>query len=356
MMSLETRLIAFEKLGRFLSQIKVEKSDEDLTRLNKFFLPGFRDLVGEAHSYNNWFTPDNIEFALDQWSKALSKESLDSWISKYPKDHFENDGSKTIGLIMAGNLPLVGFHDFLSSLLSGHQVLVKPSSDDSRMIPFIAQVLVAINEDFAPIVKFADGKMTGFDAVIATGSDNSARYFDYYFSKYPNIIRKNRSSIAILKGEETKEQLEGLAQDIFQYFGLGCRNVSKLYLPRDYNKDQIFEALFPYKDIIDNNKYGNNYDYNRAILLLEQQDFLENGFVILREQERLHAPAAVIHYEYYDSEKELSEKIKELEKEIQCIVGSNIIPESMVDFGQTQKPQLWDYADRVDTIKFLRSV
>jgi hypothetical protein len=356
MLDLAKRISAFEILGRFIGQHSEESKDEDLKKLNQYFLDEYRQTIQQAGVFNNWFTPQNVQHALQQWSDALKKDNLEAWVNHYSKDHFETDSGKNVAIIMAGNLPLVGFHDFLSVLLSGHQVLIKPSSDDNRLLPFLSQILVAINKGFAYCIKFADGKLENFDAVIATGSDNSARYFDHYFSKYPHIIRKNRTSIAVINGGESKDELENLGEDIFRYFGLGCRNVSKIYLPKDYKLDSLFEAFFKYKEVIDNKKYGNNYDYNRAIFLMEKQDFFDNGFVIMKESDRLHAPGAVVFYEFYENEETVLKQITNMKQELQCVVGKLNGYEETLAFGDTQKPALWDYADHVDVIKFLRSI
>ncbi len=356
MLDVAARISAFETLGRFIGQYKDESKDEDLKKLNTFFLENFRTVIQQAGIYNNWFTLPNVEFAMEQWSKALSRESLEEWVNRYPADHFENDGSKTVALIMAGNIPLVGFHDFLSVLMSGHKVLAKPSTDDDKLLPFLAQVLVAIERGFAERMEFATGQLKEFDAVIATGSNNSSRYFDYYFAKYPNVIRKNRSSVAVLTGDESEEELKKLGNDVFTYFGLGCRSISKLYLPEGFDKDRIFKAFFDFNDLINNNKYGNNFDYNRAIYLLEQQAFLENGFIILKENEALHAPAAVLYTESYQSMADLKKKLDDLEPELQCIASNSEDVKNSIPLGSTQMPALWDYADKVDTIRFLRTV
>ena len=354
MLELKARISAFEILGRFLSQYQEERSDEDLQKLNKYFLEEYKLAIEHASAFNNWFSKENIEFALQQWSEALTKKNLEKWIGLYSEDHFGQKDPKTIALIMAGNIPLVGFHDFICVLLSGHKVLVKPSGDDNKLLPFISQILVAIEKSFAYCIAFADGKMTDFDAVIATGSDNSSRYFDYYFSKYPHVIRKNRTSVALLDGTESKEDLELLGEDIFRYFGLGCRNVSKVYLPEGFDTDKLFEAFFKYKEVIDNKSYGNNYDYNRAIFLMEKYAFYDNGFLLLRENESLHAPGAVLHYEFYSNQDDLLKQIDTLEEDLQCVVGK--IKDEHINFGKTQTPQLWDYADHVDIIRFLRTV
>lgn len=356
MLDLSSRISAFKTLGRFLSQYNEASKDEDLQKLNKYFLAEYHFAIEQSGIWNNWFTRENVEFALTEWSTALQSENLNQWISNYPEDHFNNDGSKTIAIIMAGNLPLVGFHDFLAVLLSGHKVLVKPSSDDSKLLPFISQILVAIDKNFANNISFAEGLITDFDGVIATGNNNSARYFEHYFGKYPHIIRQNRTSVAVLNGKENKKELLGLSHDVFRYFGLGCRSISKIYIPEDYDKDKVFKAFYPYSEVVHNKKYGNNYDYNRALYLMEKDPFFENGFIILKESELLHAPGAVLYYETYTDIESLKAKLEMQKDELQCLVSNEKIIDHQVDFGETQSPKLWDYADYVDTIKFLRTV
>lgn len=352
----EERLAAFEKLGRFMSQYQQERQDEDLQKLNKFFLEHYRTAIQEANLFNHWFSEDNLHFALQQWSEALTRENLEKWTAMYSDEHWQTNDPKTIAIIMAGNIPLVGFHDFLSVLMTGHKALAKPSSDDEKLLPVLVQVLVAIDKRFADRIVLADGRIKDFDAVIATGSDNSARYFEHYFGKYPNIIRKNRTSVAVIQGDETEEQLKKLGEDVFRYFGLGCRNVSKLYLPEGFNTDRIFEALFDFSDVANNKKYGNNFDYNRAIYLLEKIKFLENGFVILREHESLHAPVSVLHYERYQDAEKLNQQLEEKAEKLQCVVSENSAITNAIPMGSTQQPALWDYADKVDPIKFLHSL
>ncbi len=356
MLDVAARISAFETLGRFMGQHSEDSIDEDLQKLNSFFLEDFRKVIQQAGIYNNWFTENNVKFALDQWSEALTRKNLENWVSRYSEEHFNNDGSKTIAIIMAGNIPLVGFHDFLTVLMTGHKVLAKPSSDDDKLLPFLAQVLVAIDRDFAGRIELATGQLKKFDAVIATGSNNSFRYFDHYFSQYPSVIRKNRSSVAVITGDESEADLKKLGEDVFRYFGLGCRNVSKLYLPKGYDLDRIFKAFYDFKDVIDNNKYGNNYDYNRAIFMLEKHDFLENGFVIIKENESVHAPAAVVHAERYDDLATVNNQLDELQGELQCVVSESGKISNSIPMGTTQKPALWDYADKVDTVQFLRTV
>lgn len=357
MLSLEQRIKAFEILGRFISQTKDARADEDLQKLNRHFLKEYHTCIQDAALFNHWFTPENLDFALGEWSNALNPDQLQAWLIDYDSDYFDHDREqKTVAIIMAGNIPLVGFHDLLSVLISGHKALIKPSSDDAKLIPFICQMLVAINPEFAKQMAFAEGQMKNFDAVIATGSDNSARYFESYFGKYPHIIRKNRSSVAVLSGEESVEDLELLGEDIFRFFGLGCRNVSKVYVPQDFKIQRLFEAFYKFKYVGDHNKYGNNYDYNRAIYLMEHHDFLENGFFIIKENEALHAPVSVLHYERYTDVADLKANLNQLESEIQCLVSKMETFDTAVALGESQKPRLWDYADNVDTLEFLRKL
>lgn len=356
MLQLEERIHALEKLGRFMSQYKEERADEDLKGLNAYFLEGYRAAIAEAQLFNHWFSEENLHHALEAWSQNLSLEQLNKWCEGYSTDHFQPEQSLRIAIIMAGNIPLVGFHDLLCVLISGHKALAKPSSDDEKLMPYLAQVLVAIDKHFAPYLHFADGKLQDFDAVIATGSNNSARYFQQYFGKYPHIIRKNRSSVAVLSGAESEAELTALGEDIFRYFGLGCRNISKAYLHEDFDLDRLFKAILPFASVADNKKYGNNYDYNRAIYLMEKHDFQENGFFIIKESEQLHAPVAVLHYQRYTSLEEVSKELAEQDQEIQCLVGKDELPMETVNFGQSQKPALWDYADKVDVIEFLSSI
>jgi hypothetical protein len=258
---------------------------------------------------------------------------------------------------MAGNIPAVGFHDLLCVLLSGHNILIKVSSDDPALIPFLAGMIIYFEKDFAQTINFSEGKLINFDAVIATGSNNTAKHFEYYFGKYPHIIRKNRSSIAILNGKETKEELAELGKDIFYYFGLGCRNVSKIYVPEGYKFDSLFEAVYDYKFVLDNKKYNNNYEYNRAIYLLDLIPFLDNNFLMIREKEELHAPTSVLFYETYTNQDRLVEKINPLLPNLQCIV-TNFEMKGLktIALGHTQEPTIFDFADDVNTLDFLNSI
>lgn len=344
---------AFIQLGRFLSQFStngIKKEDNILH--NDLFFDGFKHQIKLAKEHNGWFTQNNILFALDGWSNQLTKIKLEKWLNHYK---IENKNPKTVAIIMAGNIPLVGFHDFLCVLISGHSVLVKQSSNDKHLLPFMAKYLEHVAPDLKGKITFTQDKLDSFDAVIATGSNNTARYFEYYFKGKPSIIRKNRNSVAILTGNETKEQLDSLSEDIFRYFGLGCRNVSKLFIPKNYNFDAFFEAMYKWNAIINDNKYANNYDYNKAVYLMSEFDMLENGFLMIKEDQSYSSPIATVFYEYYDSEDSLKQKIKIDQDLIQCIVADGFSSVE-IPFGKTQKPELNDYADAIDTITFLLKI
>jgi hypothetical protein len=256
---------------------------------------------------------------------------------------------------LAGNIPLVGFHDLLSVLISGHKALVKTSSNDQHLLKFLVQYLISLDQRFSEKITFVEGKLEGFDVVIATGSNNTARYFEYYFSSKPNIIRKNRNSVAILTGNESHEDLVLLGEDILRYFGLGCRNVSKLFVPKNYNFDAFFKAIFEYQDIVKYEKYANNYDYNKAVYLMSNYKLLDNGFLTLREDVSYSSPISSVFYEFYEDVASLKNRLQTEHEQIQCIV-SNQLTENSILFGQTQQPKLWDYADNVDTLAFLTKI
>ena len=310
----------------------------------------FNDIFDKAEQQNSWFTRANVIFAFKSWSEALSKNNVQQWLSQYQLP--QTTSPKKILIIMAGNLPLVGFHDLLCVLVAGHKAIVKLSSDDGVLLPYLIKQMKAFAPEWAEAVAFTDDKVTEYDAVIATGSDNTARYFEYYFGKKPHIIRKNRHSVAVLTGEETPEELQDLGKDIFLYYGLGCRSVSKLFVPQGYDFDLLFQAIYPYKDIIEEQKYANNYDYNKAVYLMSLFQLLENGFLLLKEDEHYGSPIATLFYEYYTDVDSLKEKLTTDAEKIQCVVAHNFTTEE-VDFGETQIPQLWDYADGVDTLNFL---
>ncbi len=356
-MELQQRINAFVQLGQFLSQFsRTEIAQKEGILFNDLFFDGFQHQIKLAGQHNGWFTKENVLFAIEGWTELLTEKNLSAWLTPYEyafaKAETATSPSKTIAIIMAGNIPLVGFHDFLSALITGHSVIIKQSSNDKHLLPFLAKYLEYVAPEYKGTITFTEEKLEAYDAVIATGSDNTARYFEYYFGKKPNIIRKNRNSVAVLTGNETAEQLEALAEDIFRYYGLGCRNVSKLYVPEEYNFDAFFNAIYAWKDIIHQAKYANNYDYNKAVYLMSLFEMLENGFLMLKEDSSFGSPIATMFYEKYNALESLYDTLQEHADAIQCIVGDGLdIP--TVSFGETQKPKLHDYADGVDTIAFL---
>jgi hypothetical protein len=331
-MSVDERISAFDRLGTALVTLT---NDE------------FKSLALKAGSENPWFTEDNIRMAVSSLHLMLSANALKEWTSSY----VFNGKPKKVAVVMAGNIPLVGFHDFLCVLISGNSILIKSSSKDNVLIHFVVDRLLSIEPRFREKIEFAE-RLKGFDAIIATGSDNTSRYFEYYFGKYPNIIRRNRTSVAVLSGNENNEELRNLGIDIFSYFGLGCRNVSKLFVPPDFSLEQVFTSWQPFHDVIHHHKYCNNYDYQKSILLVGQVPFFDGGYVMLQETEKLVSPISVIYFEYYHTSEELKSKLATNKEKIQCIVD-NSGEHSNIKFGRAQYPGPGDYADQIDTLKFL---
>ncbi|MGB5419125.1 acyl-CoA reductase [Algibacter sp.] len=352
-MQLQERINAFVKLGDFLRQFSKEvivKADN--IEHNELFFDGFKHQLKLAKEHNGWFTEENITFAIKSWSDALTLDNLSKWLKPY---NFDTIKPKRVAIIMAGNIPLVGFHDFLSVLISGHSVLVKQSSNDKHLLPFLAKYLEFIEPQFKGNITFTEAKIENFDAVIATGSNNTARYFEYYFKGKPSIIRNNRNSVAVLSGDETPENLKNLSEDIFRYYGLGCRNVSKLFVPKNYDFKAFFEGIYHWHPIVEKAKYANNYDYNKAVYLMSEFDMLENGFFMIKEDESLASPIATLFYEYYEDASKLKANLEVNKEKIQCIVSNGFV-KNEIAFGATQNPQLWDYADDVDSVEFLLAI
>lgn len=299
----------------------------------------------EAESQNPWFKPEFIDEAVKTISSEyLDKNKLEKWAQQYDIPSVQPH-PKTVGVVMAGNIPLVGFHDFLCVFISGHRIRIKPSSKDERLISHLIGKLYEWENETQNYITIED-KIQNCDAYIATGSNNSGRYFEYYFSKYPNIIRRNRTSVAWLDGTESAEQLALLAKDIQIYFGLGCRNVTKLYVPEDYDFIPLLSALHQYDHFLDFHKYKHNFDYRLAILMINRKHYMVGGSVILSENTELFSPISQINYEYYSDKNKKNELIHHAE--IQCIVSKEDIP-----FGQSQHPGLSDFADGIDTLRFL---
>lgn len=331
-MDLAARINAFSELG---NRIKA---------LNK---TGREQLYERASLSNAWFTSTSVQSALDGITLFLEKEALQAWTSQYASPASE----KLVGIAMAGNIPLVGFHDLLCVLISGHKALVKVSSQDP-LIEVMINWLIEIEPRFAHKIKMED-RLNAAEAMIATGSDNTSRYFEYYFRTRPHIIRKNRSSCAVIMGEEPNQALTEMGKDVFAYFGLGCRNIAKVFVPEDYNLTRLLDAWQPYQEIIHHHKYANNYDYQKSILLVNQTPFFDSGFVLLTENTNLVSPISVLYFERYLDQTDLQLKIQSHQEKLQCIVSANGWYPNSVAFGRAQQPEVWDYADNVDTMKFL---
>lgn len=338
-MILEQRIKALVELGKHLLQ-----EDEYL-----------QAVIKRTHFNNAWFTVENQNLAIEAIaSQFLNEAKLREWINRY--DIPEETTPQTIGLVLAGNIPLVGFHDILCVFVAGHKARIKLSDKDKYLLPYLLKLLKGFDDRTEAYFEIVH-QLKDFDAVIATGSNNSARYFEAYFGKYPHIIRKNRNGIAILNGKESADELKALGRDVFRYFGLGCRNVSKLYVPQDYDFVPLLECLYDYREIVLHNKYKNNFDYNYALFVLNKVSYKANGCIILLEDPALTSRIATLHYEYYDNPRQLKTEIESRESEIQCIVSQ----EGWLDvpafaFGKAQEPALWDYADGVDTMEFLLSL
>lgn len=344
-MKQEEIIKGFEQLGVLMTSLGENKDWENFSvGVTESEYLSLQTVINRQVSYNGWFTKENVRGSLLNLGSQLKSSSVSEWSSSYTF----SDKSKTVAVIMAGNIPLVGFHDFLSVLVSGNKIVAKLSSDDKTLLPALGQHLIEFVPGLKDRIVFTSGRIGDIDAVIATGSDNSMQYFEQYFGKYPNIFRKNRTSIAVLKGDETEEDIKSLGSDIFDYFGLGCRNVSHLMLPEGFELSRFFEGVISHGDVIHNNKYGNNYDYNKAVYLMNKLEMLDNNFCLLRESEELFSPLSMIHYQFYKDQSDIDNYIKEHENKIQVVVGRNYL-----GYGQAQCPALDDYADGVDVMQWL---
>lgn len=346
MILLSKRLGAFERLGQVL-----KNDSKAFTAPEEEAVLTFEKAKQKAMAKNAWFTPDSIDLMIENIVAMISREQLEYFSAAYELDNAKT--SKTIAVIMAGNIPLVGFHDFFVVLATGHSFLGKLSSDDPYLLPALAAVLLAIEPEFKSYIKFSEGTISGFDAVIATGSDNTARYFNYYFGKYPHLIRANRNGVAILDGKESKHDLRALGLDVFSFFGLGCRNVSTLFVPDGYDFRQMFEAFEAFNELRNHSKYFNNYEYNKAIWLVNGDPHLDNGFVLLKNAPEFSSPVSVLHFQTYNKPEMLQKLLKDNADKIQCVVSRNASWENFYAFGKAQSPALLDYADGIDSTKFL---
>ena len=347
-MNLNDRIELVSELGQFFKKYL----DTNYDNTNDDNLIAFEKTIQQAKLNNPWFTDQNMKVNLSYWAEKLNKYDLTQWMNNYDT---MNVSSKNVAIIMAGNIPLVGFHDFLSVFLSGHNSIIKLSSNDKHILPFLTNLMISINNELSKKIIYIEGKLQGYDAVIATGSNNTSRYFEYYFKNKKSIIRKNRNSIAVLDGSENEDDLSLLGDDIFTYFGLGCRSISKLYVPENYCFDLFFNSIFKWNDLINSHKYANNYDYNKAIYLMSEYKFFDNGFFMVKEGSELYSPISTINYEFYNDISTLKQKIKADDKDIQCIVSNTEI-ENKINFGETQKPSLSQYADNIDVVEFLLTI
>jgi len=349
---LKKRIIAFSRLGEYLRLLGNDVSENTTDNDNAEFAKLVK-VVEDSYLHNGWFLEKNVRHMLLSLGKSMDKKSLEEWASKYQGLTDNDKKVKTVAVVMAGNIPAVGFHDWLSVLMSGNRILAKLSSDDNKLIPTISDLLISIEPEFENLISFTDGKLSGFDAVIATGSGNTGRYFDYYFGKYQNIIRRNRNGVAVLSGNETSEDFEKLADDVFMYFGLGCRNVSKLFVPKNYDFTPMLDVFSKREEISNHHKYFNNYEYNKAIYLVNSRPHLDAGNILLVEDNAFASPVSVLYYEGYSDLSNLNTRLKMEQASIQCVISRDPKVNTKLVFGQSQQPQLWDYADGVDTVEFL---
>jgi hypothetical protein len=334
-MTLDNRIEAFVALGKQLQNLTPEDHQA---------------WARAAMSRNTWFTEENVSFAINGIVQMLEEQYLREWLYPY---HLHHVTPKKVGVVMAGNIPMVGFHDFLSVLISGHYLLAKLSTSDEPLMKRLADMLVGIEPAFANQFEFVN-LLKEADAFIATGSDNTARYFEYYLAKRPHIIRRNRSSIGILTGHEEEDDLKALGEDIFRYYGLGCRNVSKVYVPEGYTFDKFFEANAHRSSLLDHHKFQNNYDYNKSILLVNRVPHLDNGFMLVQQSEGLVSPISVLFYSTFTTLADLRMQLASVKDKTQCIVAAHGWLEGSIPFGEAQHPMVWDYADGVDTLAFLQ--
>ncbi|MFN3998394.1 acyl-CoA reductase [Algoriphagus sp.] len=332
---MKERIEAFSQLGNLLRTLGPEEKGE---------------LFRRSNNQNSWFSEVSMDSALAGLALLLEEKKLEKWISNYSISEFQ--APKNIGILMAGNIPGVGFHDLMCVLIAGHIAVPKLSSADSFFSNWLIQKLLEVEPRFEKFIRIEE-MLKGMDAYIATGSDNSARYFNYYFGKYPSIIRANRTSIAILTGEETDEDLDKLGKDIFLYYGLGCRNVSKIFVKNVVHLQHFLDVMEKFSWVASNHKYLNNYEYIKSIYLVNREPHLDNGFLILRESKDLVSPIGVLFYEVYDSKEELLKLLSSQKEKIQCVVADERLISGSIPFGEAQYPEPWDYADNVDTLKFL---
>ncbi len=339
-MNLDQRISILADIGNLFSDI--------CNSINNESFPSFEII----YANNPWFSEENVKFSLNEWSEQLTEENLRKWISKYPFNENTGKGIK-LGIVMAGNIPLVGLHDFICGFITGCEIRIKLSSKDNILMKWLIEYIIRKNPELSSKIIFTEDQLSDFNAVIATGSNNTNRYFEYYFKDYEKILRRNRSSLAILDGNESEETLHKLADDIFMYFGLGCRNISKLYLPQGYDFNNLGEAFQKYIHLIDCHKFANNFNYQYTILSMNITKHVNTKNCLLIESTKLSSPISVINYEFYDDVNDIIKQTEILAENLQCIVTENKKFENSIPFGETQKPIITDYADNIDTIDFI---
>ncbi len=338
MMNIKERISALAEVGNILSREA---------------LPDYAEkAIIQAHLHNRWFTKENIKKSIAAiCQRFLNQEYIDQWLSEYALTEPENP--RKVGLVLAGNIPFVGVHDVISVFVTGHLSHIKYSEKDEYLIPMLIETLISVDTRTSQYFEKVE-RLNDVEAVIATGSNNSSRYFEYYFGKLPNIIRKNRSAVAVISEDTDMDDLKMLGHDVFSYFGLGCRNVSKIYLPQGYAIEKVMEAFENWKEIVLHNKYKNNFDYNYSIYLLNKVKFFTNGCIIAKQSEDIPSRISVLNFDYYESPSSLTQELHDREEEIQCVIAKHPLENlRIIPFGKSQEPNLWDYADGVDTIKFL---
>ena len=335
----ERRIVAFSDLGRAMRDAASGIESDASSR--------FLKLIDTLENSNPWFTPDNVRKAIGAIGDTLTEARLREWLGRYPEIP-DRTAASTVGVVMAGNIPLTGFHDLLCVLITGNRLMAKISSKDALLIREVTGFISETEPDLGRCITLTDGTLSGFDAVIATGSGNTSRYFEYYFRDWPSIIRRNRNSAAVIDGTETDEELKMLGEDIFAYFGLGCRSVSKIFIPEGYDITRLTSCWQTWEKLRCHQKYAVNYDHSKALMTVNRQPFTDTGYLLLRHDPSLSPPMAVLNYDFYTSRELLKRELETAANNLQCVTGHGYSP-----LGKAQQPELWDYADDVDTILFL---
>lgn len=351
-MTLDERINAFERLGKVLNA-NDKIPEEFFTDALSTALQNFENCIQNEYIHHSWFIPEFIRKAVEGIRGMLEGAKLRRWLAAYPA-LMQKTTSKRVGVIIAGNIPMVGFHDFLCVLMAGDVFIGKLSSNDKHLLPLLAEVLCVLEPRFKNYILFTEGKLEQIDEIIATGSNNSARYFDYYFAKYPSIIRKHCNSVAILDGTESETELAALVDDICLYFGLGCRSISKVYVPENYDFTPLFVLLDAYKPLFSmHNAFLNNLEYQKTVHLINRIPFLDQGIMMFKEHHSIASAIGIVHYEYYKDIEDVWQSLALQSEVIQCIESRQARGEVGLCFGQSQFPEVWDYANKIDTLTFL---